>query len=294
MKKNRIKYTGRVLECSDPNFDWSLYENGYEGGSSLKINSSIKSKGKDKIFCHESYAKDLYAMVDNWFNGRNISAKDDIKGTVYDIYDVRAISDHEISVDSNCGMSAVIDMNKEKEYLNIFDCSSPKEFTQKLSTSESFKKSIIESGLNGKVVENGRVSLWDGHLSKIENEFMTQILHPETINCAYKAKIENINGGGFIVNILGIQCFLPGSLAAAGILTDFESMLGKTVPVIVVNYISKSNCFVVSYKKYLEMILPQKIEAELSVGQEVAVKVTGSSKNGLFCQIKELRHSYLL
>ena len=129
--------------------------------------------------------------------------------------------------------------------------------------------------------------------SKIEYEFMEQIKHPENINCAYNAKIESINGGGFLVNILGVQCFLPGSLAAAGILTDFESMLGKTVPVIVVNYIEKSNCFVVSYKKYLEMILPKKIETELEIGQEVLTKVTGASKNGLFCQFKDKNNEWI-
>ena len=58
---------------------------------------------------------------------------------------------------------------------------------------EGFKESIIANGLAGKVVDNGRISLWKGHLSKIEYEFMEQIKHPENINCAYNAKIESIN-----------------------------------------------------------------------------------------------------
>jgi predicted RNA-binding protein with RPS1 domain len=79
---------------------------------------------------------------------------------------------------------------------------------------------------------------------------------------------------------------LPGSLAAAGILTDFEALLGKTIPVMIVNYLPFSG-FVVSYKKYLEIILPSKIEQELTIGQEVSCKVTGSSKNGVFVQFKD-------
>ena len=260
MGKTKNVSTGRILEQSDPSFDWSLYDNGYTGGSSLKVNKSVKTNGSDKVYCHEPYAQELYDMYEAWFNGRNVvSPKDCLKGTVYALNDIHPISDHEVSVDTGCGMSAVIDLTKEKEYLTTLGCSSPKSFIRALNEAEGFKESVIANGLAGKVVDNGRISLWKGHLSKIEYEFMEQIKHAENINCAYNAKIESINGGGFIVNILGVQCFLPGSLAAAGILTDFESMLGKTVPVIVVNYIEKSNCFVVSYKKYLEMILPKKI-----------------------------------
>lgn len=288
MGKTKTVLTGRVLQKSDDNFDWTLYDDGYQGGTSLTINKSVKTNGTDRVYCHESYAQELYDMYENWFNGRSIvSPKDSLKGTVYALNDIRPISDHEVSVDTGFGMSAVIDLNKEKEYLSTLGCNSPKTFVRALKEAQGFKESVIANGLAGKVVDNGRVSLWEGHLSKIEYEFMEQIKHPDTITCAYNAKIESINGGGFLVNILGVQCFLPGSLAAAGILTDFESMLGKTVPVIVVNYIDKSNCFVVSYKKYLEMILPKKIEAELEIGQEVSTKVTGASKNGLFCQFKD-------
>ena len=288
MSKTKTVLTGKVLQKSNDNFDWSLYDGGYHGGASLTVNKKVKTKGGDKVYCHESYAQELYDMYENWFNGRSVvSPKDSLKGTVYALNDIRPISDHEVSVDSGVGMSAIIDLNKEKEYLNTLGCNSPKTFVRALKEADGFKESVIANGLAGKVVDNGRVSLWEGHLSKIEYEFMEQVTHPENITCAYNAKIESINGGGFLVNILGVQCFLPGSLAAAGILTDFESMLGKTVPVIVVNYIDKSNCFVVSYKKYLEMILPKKIENELEIGQEVSTKVTGASKNGLFCQFKD-------
>lgn len=277
----------KVLYQSDNNFDWSLYDSGYVGGGSLRVNKSVKTHGKDKVFCHEHYAQELYDMYENWFNGRSLAPKDSLKGTVYSLTDVRPVSDHEVSVDTGVGMSTIIDLNKEKEYLTTIGCSSPKTFIRALNTVEGFKESVINNGLAGKVVNNGRVSLWEGHLSKIESEFMQQIKHPETITCAYNAKIESVNGGGFLVNILGVKCFLPGSLAAAGILTDFEAMVGKTIPVIVVNYIDKTDCFVVSYKKYLDMILPKKIETELEIGQEISVKVTGASKNGLFCLFKD-------
>ena len=32
MGKTKNVLTGRILEQSDPSFDWSLYDNGYTGG----------------------------------------------------------------------------------------------------------------------------------------------------------------------------------------------------------------------------------------------------------------------
>jgi len=285
MGKVKTKSVGRVIEQSDDNFDWTLYDNGYKGGSSLVVNKSVKvNNKKDKVYCHEPYAQELYDIYEAHMNGSyNGGAKDALKGTVYTVTDIRAVSDHEISVDTANGMSAVIDLNKEKQYLDTLNCKSVDLFVSAVKTRPDFRKSLIDSNLNAKVMDNGRVSLWDGHLAKIESEFIAQIKNPTS---AYYALVKEINNGGYIVDIQGIKCFLPGSLAAAGILTDFEALLGKKIPVMIVNYLPFSG-FVVSYKKYLEIILPSKIEQELSIGQSVFCKVTGSTKNGVFVQFKD-------
>ena len=281
----------KVLLKSNDNFDWSLYDNGYKGGNSLVINKSVKTNSsKDKVYCHESYAQELYDMYEAHMQGRNVSdAKDAIKGTIYTVTDIRAVSDHEVSIDTANGMTAVIDLNKEKQYLDTLNCKSIDLFVAAVKTRPDFKKSLIDSKLNAKVMDNGRVSLWDGNLAKIEKELTEQIKNPTS---AYYAKVKSINNGGYIVDIQGVTCFLPGSLAAAGILNDFESLLGKTLPVMIVNYIPSSG-FVVSYKKYLETILPSKIENELTVGQEVSCKVTGAIQNGLFVQFKDKNGEWL-
>ena len=285
MGKTKCILTGKVLEKSNDNFDWSLYENGYTGGNSLVVNKSVKVKSpNDKVYCHEPYAQALYDMYEAYTDGSNkYNPKDALKGTVYSVTDIRAVSDHEISIDTTNGMSAVIDLNKEKQYLDTLNCRSVDLFVAAVKTRPDFRKSLIENNLNAKVIDNGRVSLWDGHLAKIEAEFVAQIKNPTS---AYYATVKEINNGGYLVDIQGIKCFLPGSLAAAGILTDFEALLGKTIPVMIVNYVPASG-FVVSYKKYLEIILPSKIEEELTIGQEVACKVTGSTKNGVFVQFKD-------
>ena len=40
-------------------FDWTPYEDGWNG-TSLRVNNRIKTKdSKIKVYCHESYAKEL-------------------------------------------------------------------------------------------------------------------------------------------------------------------------------------------------------------------------------------------
>lgn len=286
--KSAIQKSISAKSIPGDEFDWGPYEDGYTGGSKLRKNKAVKTHGTDVVYSHEPYAQELYDTYEAWFNGRDISsAKDCLKGTVYTFNDIAVLSDHEVSLDTGTGMSTVVDLNKEKKFLDIVGCNSPRMFITNIKASPEYKKTVIDAGIIGKVMDNGNISLWDGHLSRVEQEFRRQVEHPETINCAYNAKILSINGGGFLADVMGIQCFLPGSLAAPGILTDFESMIGKVIPVIIVNYIQKSKCFVVSYKRYLEMILPGKIHNELEIGMEVFTKVTGASRNGLFCQFKD-------
>ena len=284
-KKNCIS-TGRVLYQSDPDFDWSVYDNGYRGGSSLCVNPNVKTRNpKDKVFCHEAYAQELYDMIEDHFSGRTIEAKDMLKGAVYNITGVNKVSDHEISIESNDGMSTTIDLNKEHGFLNFLGCKSTKLFTDAVEKSVEFKDSLIKSGLVAKVTATGRISLWEGTKARLESEFMETVRTGDTSK-AYRGKVtEVVNNGGFFVDVLGIKCFMPGSQASNTVINNFEDLVGKTLNVIPVNF--TQGAFVVSHKKYLDSIIPTLIEEQLSVGQEVSCRITGFSKNGIFVAIKD-------
>ena len=277
-------------------FNWDAYENGYDG-TNLVINKNVKTiYPKDNVYCHELYAQEEYDMFAKWFgekfdNNIEFNAKDVLLGNIFDVVDIRGVSDHEVLVDTAGGVSGVIDLNKEKDFLKLYVTDSPAKFINALNV-DYFKNAFLESKIVVKVVAGKRFSLWDGHLAKIEHEFMDQINNPNASKYAYEAYVKQINGGGFIVNVSGIDCFLPGSLAAAGIISDFESMIGKTVMVMVVNYVPKSG-FVVSYKKYLYNVLPQKIDEELYAGLRVLSKVTGISRNGLFVQFQDKEGNWI-
>jgi ribosomal protein S1 len=104
---------------------------------------------------------------------------------------------------------------------------------------------------------------------------------------AYYGRIVGKNHGGFIINVQGIDGFLPGSLAATNIVRDFDEMIGKEIPVMVEDYLRESSTFVFSYKKYISKILPQKIE-ELDRDKQYTGSVTGTAKYGIFIEFDEI------
>lgn len=284
------KTEGRTLLCSDENFDWSLYENGYTGGSSLTVNGSVKTNGKDKVYCHEPYAQELYDMMEAHFRGSKINAKDQLRGSIHNINDIRVVSDHEVVVDSENGASARIDLNKETQFVKSLGYTNTRDFINDVKTDKQ-RFFTNDNSMVIKVIDSNRVSLWEGKLSKIKDEFANELKNGPTL--AYWGTITGINTGGYTINIKGVDCFLPGSLASSGPISDFNSFIGKSLYVCVVNYSRLTNNYVVSHKKYLELVLPGRVQNELYVGQPINVKVTGVSKNGVFCAIADNKGEFV-
>ena len=265
-------------------FDWSLYEDGWDG-TGLRVNKKVKTKSKkDLVFCHEKYAQELYDLYENNGMPAEGGGKDLSVNTVVMAKTMTMISDHEISLDTDAGLTVIVDMNKEKQFIDACNGSSVREFMNEIAKPDSeFRDALLNQGVYAKQVKGGRTSLWEGHIAKIQSEFTEQLKNP---TFAYKAKVLDANNGGYIVDVQGVRCFMPGSLAAAGVITDFSELIGKEVPVMVINYV-KNLGFIVSYKKYLSTILPHKIETELVVGQQITGRVTGCSKFGVFVQFPD-------
>lgn len=272
----------------NPDFDWSIYEGGYNG-SNLVPNRNVKTKRGEVVYCHESYAQDVYDKMEAYLNGKYYEPKDQINGSLHNIKSISPVSDHEVRIDTFSGMSAVVDMNKEHQFINALGCENVQHFMGALRNPES-KETILQYAKTAKVVDK-RVSIWEGIRANIEIEFMEQLKH-ESPSYGYLAKILSVNNGGYTVDVNGIKCFLPGSLADSGPITDFESLIGKTVNVCIVNYSKQTNNFVVSHKKYLELTLPSRVKNELIPGMKINVRVTGQSKNGLFCAIRDNNGNY--
>ena len=103
----------------------------------------------------------------------------------------------------------------------------------------------------------------------------------------FEVKLVKLIRGGYLAIYKGtVECFLPGSHAAANIVNDFHALINKTLPVMIDNYDSASHMFVVSYKKYVAKTMPKKIH-ELKLNHKYVGRLTSNpTEFGLFIEIE--------
>jgi len=267
----------------DNTFNWDLYKDGYTG-TKLTPNKSINGNSeKNKCFSREPYAQKLFDI----YTGQNseLIKKDLKKGDVVRVTDVFNVKDYFMDVELSGGLTVTVDLSREKRFIQVFGYNTPKEFTSNLREKEEIAN-FIENGVHAYILESTpsvKISLWQGYLKSIRDEFMEQINNPSK---AYTAKIIEANKGGFFVEVQGVEAFMPGSLAAPNKINDFQSYVGKEIVVMVEDFLKEMNSFIVSHKKYLTHILPIKIQ-ELDLNKKYKGLVTGCSKYGIFIEFEQ-------
>lgn len=127
-------------------------------------------------------------------------------------------------------------------------------------------------------------------LSEIEyNSQFTKSLPPEYIEgiTFYKGIVKSIwRDSGFVVEVEGIDCFMPGSLSDVNKMFNFEELLGKEIMVAPVNY--DRNNIVVSRKLYLWSLVPEVID-KLEINSKLYTGiVTGYNNYGVYVKFEEL------
>jgi len=270
---------------NNDNFNWSMYEDGYNGSTKLTPNKAINGNSeKNKCFSREIYAQKLFDIYTE--QNSDLIKKDLNKGDVVLVTNIINISDTSMDVEISGGLTITVDLLREKKFIQVFGYNTVNEFINSLREKGTVKK-LIDKGLNAYIIESTpsvKISLWQGHLKSVRDEFMLQIENPTQ---AYKAKIIEANKGGFFVEVQGIEAFMPGSLAAPNKIIDFQSYIGKEVVVMIEDFLKEMNSFIVSHKKYLAHILPIKIQ-ELDTNKKYTGLVTGCSKYGIFVEFEEL------
>jgi len=237
----------------------------------LKENKSIvKRDPKHKVFCHEPYAQALYDLMCGTFNGdvsKDMSRGDIRRATVV------SIDKYGIAVaDTDSSASVLIDLNKEKGFFERQRQYNP-DFGVAIG-------SVIDVTIENKTQGTFTASI-EGAFNKELKRDLREAL--KTGNTAYTVTVKSVNEGGFLVDLQGIECFMPGSLAGANRILDFNSMIGKKVIVMVETFLEHSEMFVVSAKKYIQKILPTKIK-ELDFSVKYTGSVTGTAAYGAFVE----------
>ena len=276
----------------NPDFDWSAYEDGWNG-TGLKPNKKIRLKNKkDVVYCHEPYAQDLYYKM-NKISVDN--AKDLHKGDTVSVSDLHIVDENTaIAVIGNGANNVLVDLNKEAKFYSKFsyhgEVVSRDKFVNGVKNDPTFKKEILEKNLTIKIgTDTEKGSLIDGYVEKMTKELKEQITKN---NQAYYAEILDTNGGGFVVEVAGtIRAFMPGSMAAINRITNYNAFIGKTLEVMVESWTPKYG-FVVSRKKYLNRMRPFKIQPirealKTNPDKIYTGVVTGATQFGVFVELDE-------
>ena len=235
-----------------------------------------------RVYTRDEYSQEERESLDSLYNGyyqRNFTNKS-IDFTSKELEEnqvltvkISNISGNHAIGETAIGQSVSIDLLKEQKAIGRL----------------GFPPLEIEEGIEIDVVifkdksgsYNGSLSA--GYEKTLKKELLKAIKENDS---AYSCRIESTCPGGFMVNLSGIKCFLPGSLAAANRIIDFQSFIGKTVNVMVETYDEKRDIFVVSFKKYLKNIINSKVE-ELSLTHLYTGTVTGTSPAGVFVEWNE-------
>lgn len=257
----------------DKNFDWSLYEDTSKYNTRIKISAEDR-KNKFRVLCKESYAQELYTLYSNYEKGVSKASifRKDLE--VGDVCMVRATS---------------VSFDDRKIYAE--------DLTSKVSVSIPFReysneiKSLIDNEASLEFyVEIYRITNRGEYLASERKA--ASISHKQELfdylnrDKWFEVKLTKLIKGGYLAMYRDVECFVPGSHAAANIVHDFNALLGKTIPVMVDNYDPTNDLFILSYKKYISHSMPEKI-TDLRFDREYTGVLTNSPYDfGVFVEFE--------
>lgn len=203
----------------------------------------VPISGNQKILCKEPYVLELLKMYDSSFNSEDL---DVIKS--YDATSYKGIC-----------TGFVDNFNEEKKYADISLSKKHSTIIDLDSKNTSSIKDEIEVGNSIEVVvtkENGKLvadaASKSAQIERLRIELIKQI---ETPTSAYTGFVKEIvyNSSnvfnGFIVDINGLKCFMPGSESDVVPLEDYNTLVGQSLYVMPVAKVKES--IVVSHKEFL-------------------------------------------
>jgi ribosomal protein S1 len=247
-------------------------------------NPRLLSKYGSNVWNHDANAEEMYLLYEK---SSPAMSKEVRAGESRMITSIVSINDNEMIVSLTGMVDAVISLDKEKSFFKGLGLTT-EEFILWMKNTPDANSAFLGTAGRKVIIESVKpyvmASLSKGHFESLRSELYAQIKNPTK---AYLATVISRNGGGFLISVSGIDGFLPGSLAAANIVRDFDSMLGKEIYVMVEDLLKDAGTFVFSHKKYLTYILPSKIE-ELSLLERYEGTITGTAKFGIFVEFNEI------
>lgn len=247
----------------DGNFMWDAYEASCVSHT-RKPNPHIKTRPGDRVYSREPYAQEMYDALQEFEVGQSFKSKINI-GEIYE-GTVHGVTSETISVDIGYRELVYVQASKEpEEYRRL--TAGDETAVLITNTDNSYVSGSISGGVKQKIFMDLRAGVESG-------------------DTAWVGKVSHmIENGGYIVEVQGIECFMPGSLAGINKLADFESIVGQELYVVPVSFSTNRGTIVVSHRKYLQALIPQEIDKiKENIGDEITGNVTGTAKYGIFVE----------
>jgi len=242
-----------------------------------KYNTDIKLTDEDKkagvkIYCQEPYAQELYDRMRNWQKGETFLTKDLINGNVYRVMakQVSYKDDTIYAEEISSGANIIIPF---REYsANI------EELVK--SADPSFYVMLYKANSHG---EN-----FGSEKKALAVSYKYELFDHQTNNTWFDVTIIKLIKGGYLALYnKEVECFIPGSHAAANVVHNFNDMLGKTLTVMVDNYDQSNDLFILSHKKYITQSMSVMIE-NLQFNHSYTGTVTSKPYDfGVFVEVDE-------
>ena len=262
LKEKNLSNVNPALE----DFNWEAYQSDCPT-QYRKPNLNITSKEPCKVLAKEQYAQIFMDQIMEHEKGTPIKWHVEVGQTYTGI--VYEVNERWALIDINYREMVYIDMSRE---------------TQEVKNTIN-----VDSQVSVQLVKNNKNFLLGSISAGIKKAFFNELIKSINENSAYVGLVkEMIPAGGYIVEIKGVECFMPGSLAGINKLHDFESIIGTYMYVVPMNYSTNRGTIVVSHREYLKALIPSKIdELKENIDGIKDGVVTGTTKFGVFVEFKE-------
>lgn len=255
-----------------PDFDFTIFQNSGKYNTSVKLTDEDK-KNRVKILCKEPYAQELYDLMVQYekTGGISPSSKDLTLGQIYKVRaNLISYKDKAIYVEElNSSVTLCVPF---KDYSREIDSLRDDE------SSRDFYVMLTKAGKNGEYYASEKKAKSITYRQELFNHLKD--------NTWFEVKIVKLIKGGYLALYnKEIECFIPGSHAAANVVHNFNDMLNKTLTVMVDNYDSSNDLFILSYKKYVTHSMPTMI-SEIRFDHEYEGVLTNKPYDfGVFVEI---------
>jgi ribosomal protein S1 len=225
-----------------------------------------------KLMCNEAYAADalsLYGITIPQAQKTKL-IEDNIDYTTKGEVSFISKNRERALIDIESKFTAYCTLTKEPEYI-----------VNQLEVGMEIDVKIKTNKQNGDVIASISDAIKEVKLKEIKEA----IGNPAV---GFTAKVKELIHGGYWVDVAGIKCFMPGSLAGLNKLHDFNAIVGKDIIVMPITFSREKDTIVVSHREYLRTMIPLTIEKLNETIKEPRIGfVTGTTKFGVFAEFDE-------